>query len=187
MLVIFAVAMIIFNKLVKLRNMVKEGWSGIDVQLKRRYDLIPNLISTVKGFIEHERNIFRDIASLRTQAMQASSPNGKSVSENVLAEKLAQLMITIENYPTLQSDKNFLEVQREMVEVEDHIQYARRYYNGAVRNYNIGIESFPSNLFAFLFGFKKHDFFELKSVSERQSIDVSFYDDDDAMEEEVVS
>ena len=159
--------------------MVKEGWSGIDVQLKRRYDLIPNLIHTVKGFMEHERKIFSDIAALRTSAMQATTPEGKSVNENVLAEKLAQLMITVEAYPTLKSDENFLELQREMSEVEDHIQYARRYYNGAVRNFNIGIQTFPSNLFAFFFGFTEYHYFELKSVDERQNFDASFEDEEE--------
>ncbi|MCB0510370.1 MAG: LemA family protein [Chitinophagales bacterium] len=175
-----SIAMIVsFNKFIKLRNLVKEAWSLIDVQLKLRYELIPNLVNTVKAYTTHEQNILRDISALRAKAMESSTPNGKSLSEGVLSDKLAQLMITIENYPELKADQHFLKLQEQLYTVENQIQMARRYYNGAVRNNNIAVQSFPANLLAAVFNFKNYDFFELDSLEERKSLELSFQDEVD--------
>lgn len=171
LIVAFAVA---FNKFVRLRNMVKEGWSLIDVQLKLRYELIPNLVHTVKAYMEHERHILSEVTALRAKAMETSTPNGKSISENVLSDKLGQLMIAVENYPELKADEHFLKLQHQIFEIEDNLQMARRYYNGAVRNYNISIQSFPANIVAAIFDFRRFDFFELDSIEERKNLEISF-------------
>lgn len=173
MVILIALA-VVFNKFIKLRNMVKEGWSLIDVQLKLRYEVIPNLVHTVKAYTEHERSILSEVTALRAKAMETSTPKGKSVSENVLSDKLSQLMIAIENYPELKADEHFLKLQEQIFEIENQIQMARRYYNGTVRNYNIGIQSFPANLVAAVFDFKKFDFFELDSIEERKNLEISF-------------
>ncbi|MFT4969206.1 MAG: LemA protein [Chitinophagales bacterium] len=172
--VILIALAVVFNKFIKLRNMVKEGWSLIDVQLKLRYEVIPNLVHTVKAYTEHERSILSEVTALRAKAMETSTPKGKSVSENVLSDKLSQLMIAIENYPELKADEHFLKLQEQIFEIENQIQMARRYYNGTVRNYNIGIQSFPANLVAAVFDFKKFDFFELDSIEERKNLEISF-------------
>ena len=171
LVIAFAVA---FNKFVRLRNLVNEGWSLIDVQLKLRYELIPNLVHTVKAYMAHERNILSEVTALRAKAMEASTPSGKSISENVLSDKLGQLMIAVENYPELKADEHFLKLQNQIFEIEDNLQMARRYYNGAVRNYNISIQSFPANIVAAIFDFKKFDFFELDSIEERKNLEISF-------------
>ncbi len=168
------VTVVAYNKFVRLRNMVHEGWSLIDVQLKLRYEVIPNLVNTVKAYTDHERNILREVTALRAKAMETSTPKGKTVSENVLTDKLGQLMVAIENYPELKADQHFLKLQEQIYAIEDQIQMARRYYNGAVRNYNIGTQSFPANLIAALFDFKKFDFFELDSIEERKNLEISF-------------
>lgn len=165
---------VVFNKFVRLRNMVLEAWSLIDVQLKLRYEVIPNLVHTVKAYTEHEKAILQEVTALRAKAMETSTPKGKSISENVLSDKLGQLMIAIENYPELKADEHFLKLQEQIYEIEDQIQLARRYYNGAVRNYNIGIQSFPANLVAAIFNFGKYDFFELDSIEERKNLEISF-------------
>ncbi|MCB9227514.1 MAG: LemA family protein [Chitinophagales bacterium] len=165
---------VIFNKFIRLRNLVKEAWSLIDVQLKMRYEVIPNLVNTVKAYTKHEQQILRDVTALRAKAMEKQVPSEKAVSENVLTEKLAQLMVTIENYPELKADQHFLKLQDQIFDIEDKIQLARRYYNGAVRNYNIAIESFPSSIVAALINFKKYDFFELDSIEERKNLEISF-------------
>ena len=176
LLVLLITFVLIYNKFIKLRNLVNEGWSLIDVQLRLRYDVIPNLINTVKAYTQHEQHILKEITALRAKAMETSTPNGKSISENVLTSKLAQLMITIENYPELKADQHFLKLQEQIYNVEDQIQMARRYYNGAVRNYNISIQSFPANLIAAIFDFRKFDFFELDSIEERKNLEISFDD-----------
>lgn len=154
--------------------MVTEAWSLIDVQLKLRYDMIPNLVNTVKAYTDHEKQILTEVTALRAKAMEITSPQGKSVSESILTDKLAQLMITIENYPELKANEHFLKLQTQIYDVENHLQMARRYYNGAVRNFNIAIESFPANLIAAIFGFKRKDFFELESIDERKNLEISF-------------
>ncbi len=173
-IVVLIALAVVFNKFIRLRNMVKEGWSLIDVQLKLRYEVIPNLVHTVKAYTEHERSILSEVTALRAKAMETSTPKGKSVSENVLSDKLSQLMIAIENYPELKADEHFLKLQDQIFEIENQIQMARRYYNGAVRNYNIGIQSFPANMVAAVFDFKKFNFFELDSIEERKNLEISF-------------
>jgi len=158
-----------YNRLVKLRNMVREGWSGIDVQLKRRSTLIPNLVETVKGYVGHERNLLSEIADLRSRSERARHVSEKGEIETALSRTLGSLMAVAEGYPDLKAGTNFLELQKELTDIEDQIQMARRYYNGTVRNLNIAIESFPSNIVAGVFGFAQAEFFALDEASDRQA------------------
>ncbi|HDP99059.1 MAG TPA: LemA family protein [bacterium] len=164
----------IYNKLVRGRNLVAEGWSGIDVQLKRRTDLIPNLLESVKGYMSHERGLLSEVTRLRSESMQVKDVTTKSQLENALSRSLANLFAVAENYPDLKANQNFIDLQRQLGEIEDQIQMARRYYNGTVRNYNILIESFPSNLIAQKFQFKQASFFELDNDSDRAVPRVNF-------------
>ncbi len=173
---IIIVGIVAFNKFIKLRNLVNEAWSLIDVQLKRRYDTIPNLVQIVKSYVSHEKKLFTEIAEVRALAMQASTPTGKTKQETALNDRLASLMVAIENYPKLKADKHFLKLQNELYNIEDAIQMARRYYNGAVRNYNIAVQSFPSNIVANILDFESKEFFQLDSLKERQSVLLSFQD-----------
>ena len=134
----------IYNKLIKQRNMKDEGWSGIDVQLKRRSNLIPNLLDSVKGYMGHERSIMEKVTELRTQAMNASSAESKIAAESALSRTLVKLFAVAESYPDLKANQNFIDLQKQLAEIEDEIQMARRYYNGTVRNLNVGIETFPN-------------------------------------------
>ena len=153
----------LFNRLVKSRQLAEEGWSGIDVQLKRRADLVPNLVETVKGYAGHERALFDEIAELRTQVGRLADGDvaGRGRMEGALSGALSRLMALAEAYPDLKASDNFLELQTALASVEDEIQMARRYYNGATRNLNILVESFPSNLVAGAFGFATRDYFEI--------------------------
>ncbi|MDD5145163.1 MAG: LemA family protein [Candidatus Pacebacteria bacterium] len=151
-----------YNRLIALKNRTQEAWSDIDVQLKRRYDLIPNLIETVKGYAVHERELFEKVTQARSQAMQAQGIKEKGEAENVLTSTLKSLFAVAENYPDLKASTNFLELQRELRDTEDKIQASRRFYNTNVRDMNISIESFPTNMLANLMGFKKRDFFEVQ-------------------------
>ncbi len=166
LLVIWAIN--IYNKLVSKRNMVEEGWSSIDVQLKRRSDLIPSLISTTKAYMQHEEGLFRNLAELRSKSMSARLVNEQSKTETELSRSLGQLFALAENYPDLKANQNFLHMQQQLSELEDHIQMARRYYNGSVRNYNIQVESFPDSVIASSFNFTKRDFFELENLADRE-------------------
>lgn len=165
-------AIVIFNQFVQKKNLVLEAWSGIDVQLKRRHDLIPNIVEAVKGYMQHERGLLEDIARLRTQATQAQEIKGRAAAENNLTQSLKTLFAVAENYPNLKADQHFLELQKTLTAVEDDLQLARRYYNGTVREFNILTQSFPSNLLAAVFHFKNFEFFELESVAERQVPDI---------------
>jgi LemA protein len=166
---------IIYNKLVRLRNTVRSSWSDIDVQLKKRYDLVPNLVETVKGYAAHERSVFEKVTEARSMAMQASSPAEKSKTENVFRETLKSLFAVAEAYPELKANANFMQLQSQLKELEDNIEYARRYYNAVVRDLNITIESFPSNMVASAFRFEKEEFFELEAPEiERKPVKVSF-------------
>lgn len=158
---------VIYNKLVRNKNMVKEAWSGVDVQLKRRANLIPNLIETVKGYMSHERKLLAEITELRSKSMHIRTIGEKSQLENALSRSLANLFAVAEAYPDLKASQNFLELQNQLAEIEEQIQMARRYYNGTVRNLNILIESFPSNLVAKMFNFTASDFFEIEDPRER--------------------
>ena len=158
-----------YNSLVKLRNMVKEGWSGIDVQLTRRATLIPNLVETVKGYLGHERNLLSDIADLRSRSLRTQKVGEKGDIETALSKSLGTLFAVAEGYPDLKASQNFLELQKELTYIEDQIQMARRYYNGTVRNLNTAVESFPSNLVAKLFTFVQAEFFDIDDVKDRQA------------------
>lgn len=176
-LVIIAVIIVwliaIFNGLIKLRNRKDEAWSDIDVQLKRRYNLIPNLVETVKGYAQHERELFEKVTQARTAAMGAQSPTEKGQTENILSGALKSLFAVAENYPDLKANQNFLELQRELSDTENKIQAARRFYNGNVRDFNIKMEKFPNNMIAGMLGFKKGDFFEIDEA-ERANVKVDF-------------
>lgn len=163
-----------YNRFVKDKNLIHESWSGIDVQLKRRYDLIPNLIETVKGYSSHEKQLMENITDLRRKTIEPGSPGEKAQSESQLSGMLKSLFAVAENYPDLKANQNFLDLQSQLSEIEDQLQYARRYYNGTVRDYNIRVESFPSNFVANIFNFKKEEFFEITLATERETPKVSF-------------
>lgn len=164
----------IFNGLVKLRTRTDEAASDIDVQLKRRHDLIPNLVNTVKGYAAHEEGVFTKVTEARNAALGAESMEDKAKAENALAGTLKTLFAVAENYPELKANANFLELQRELSDTENKVQSARRFYNGNVRDLNIKIETFPSNIIAGMFGFKKKGFFELESEAEKAVPEVKF-------------
>ncbi len=151
----------LYNRLVVLKKRSEEAWSDINAQLKRRYDLIPNLIETVKGFASHEKEVFTKVTEARAKAMNAQDPKEKADAENMLSSTLKSLFAVSENYPDVKSSKNFLELQRELRDTEDKILSSRRFYNSVVRDYNIAITKFPALLIANSLGFKKKDFFEL--------------------------
>lgn len=165
---------VIFNRFIRLKNLVKEAWSGIDVQLKRRYDLIPNLIETVKGYAQHERKLFEDIANLRSKCMSIENVKEKGIAENSLTQMLRSLFAIAEAYPDLKASQNFLDMQKNLADIEGEIQLSRRYYNGTARDFNILVESFPSVIVANLFGFKLVDFFEVESATVREVPQVKF-------------
>ncbi len=167
-------AVLIYNGLVRMRSTVEEAWSGIDVQLKRRTDLIPNLVSTVKGYAEHEKGTLEEVIRLRGLAQNAQGVGETAEAQGLLGAALGKLFALAESYPDLKANANFAQLQASLGEIEDQVQLARRYYNGAARNLNIAVDSFPSNLVAGRFGFEKADFFELESPSERAVPTVAF-------------
>lgn len=169
--VLYVVA--VYNGLVRLRNRVSEAWSDIDVQLKRRYDLIPNLVSTVKGYAAHESGVFQKVTEARAQAMQAGSTQAKAQAENMLSETLKSLFAVAEAYPDLKANQNFLELQRELSDTENKIQASRRFYNGNVLELNNKIDMFPSNIIAGAFNFGKKEFFEV-AEAEKEPVKVQF-------------
>jgi len=158
-------AIVVFNRLIRGRNLVREGFSGIDVQLKRRSDLIPNLVETVKAYAAHERGLFEEIAVKRTSAMNATGVAGKAAAEHDLQGSLSRLFAVAEAYPQLKANENFLALQNQIAELEDQLQMARRYYNGTVRDFNIAIQSFPDVLIAQLTGFHEELFFQADAGS----------------------
>ena len=163
-----------YNSLITLRSRTQEAWSDIDVQLKRRYDLIPNLVETVKGYAAHEKALFEKVTEARSRAMGAQSVKEKGEAENFLSQTLKSLFAVAENYPDLKASVNFLELQRELRDTEDKIQASRRFYNGNVRDLNIKIESFPVNIIASPFGFKKMEFYEIGTPEEKEPVRVKF-------------
>ena len=165
-----------FNGFVAKRNRAKEAWSDIDVQLKRRYDLIPNLVETVKGYAAHESAAFENVTKARAAAMGATGPTDKAVAENQLSGALKTLFAVSEAYPDLKANQNFLELQRELSDTENKIMAARRFYNSTVQDLNTSLESFPGNVIASSFGFSKMDLFELAGADEaaREPVKVSF-------------
>ncbi len=162
-----------YNGLVATRNRAQEAWSDIDVQLKRRYDLIPNLVETVKGYAAHEKTVFEDVTKARAQAMQATGA-AKAGAENQLSATLKSLFAVAENYPQLKANENFLALQNELTDTEDKIQAARRFYNGMVRDLNIKIQVFPTNMFARSLGFQPMEFFGDLAEAEKQPVKVKF-------------
>lgn len=174
---VFAVGL--YNGLVRAKVIVDEAWSGIDVQLKRRYDLIPNIVETIKGYAKHEKETFEKVTMLRSQAMQTSDVAEKGKLENQLTQTLKSLFAVAENYPELKANENFLNLQGTLNEIENEIQGARRYYNGAVRDYNTKIMVFPNNLIAGLLGFKSREFFEADEA-EKENVKVSFNEEEKA-------
>ncbi|QQS37238.1 MAG: LemA family protein [Ignavibacteriales bacterium] len=164
----------IYNSLVALRNQVKNAWSQIDVQLKRRHDLIPNLIETVKGYVKHEKETLENITRYRSQAMGAGTISEKSKAEGLLSGALGQLNVVVENYPDLKANQNFLALQEELTSTENKISFSRQSYNDQVLFYNNKIEMFPSNIIAGMFKFVKEVFFELEDQKEKEVPKVSF-------------
>jgi LemA protein len=167
-------AITIYNRLVTNRQMVQEGWSGIDVQLKRRADLIPNLIEAVKGYMGHEKGVLEQVTELRTQSMQARNIGEKGRAEGMLSAALGNLFAVAENYPDLKASQNFIQLQQSLADIEDQIQLSRRYYNGAARNLNILVASFPSNLVANMFRFTPAEYFEIEDAADRAVPKVAF-------------
>lgn len=163
-----------YNGLVRRVNLVEEGWSGIETQLKRRADLVPNLVATVKGYAGHERNTLEEVTRMRGRALEAGSPAERAQAEMGLTAALGRLFALAEAYPDLKANKNFLELQESLDEIEEALNKARRYYNGTVRNLNIMIESFPSNLVAQAFRFRQAEFFDLDDPADRAVPKVSF-------------
>ena len=163
-----------YNALVKNKNLVAEGWSGIDVQLRRRTDLIPNLVETVKGYAAHEDKLFRDIAELRAKSISGGTVTEQSQVSQAMSGMLGRLFAIAEAYPELKADANFRDLQDKLAGVEDELQLSRRYYNGAVRNLNTAVESFPGNVIANFFKFTKAEFFELGDEAARQVPKVEF-------------
>ena len=154
-----------YNTLVALRNHIRDAWANIDTELKRRYELIPNLVATVKGYAAHEKEVFERITELRSQCMAGQgSPAQQAVDENLLVGALQRLMLVVENYPQLKADQHFLELQHELVNTEDRIQAARRFFNGNVRDYRNKCETFPSSLIAGSFGFQPQDYFNVDAA-----------------------
>ncbi|CDN46668.1 MULTISPECIES: LemA family protein [Neorhizobium] len=166
----------IYNGLVKARQMAEEAWSGIDVQLKRRADLIPNLIETVKGYAAHEKGTFEEVVKLRNQAqaVPAGDVAGRAQAEGLLGQALGKIIALAEAYPDLKANQNFSELQASLETIESEIQMSRRYYNGAARDLNVKVESFPNNLVAGQFGFSKREYFEIENAADRAVPTVKF-------------
>ena len=170
-----AVVMVgVYNSLVRSRNQVDNAWSQIDVQLKRRHDLIPNLVETAKGYMTHERETFEAITKARAAAMGAQSVSETAQAEGQLADALSKFMLVVENYPQLKANTNFLALQEELTSTENKIAFARQNYNDQVLGFNNRTQMFPSNILAGMFGFSKRDFFEVENASEREAPKVSF-------------
>jgi LemA protein len=167
-------AMVTYNSLVRLRTRAEEGFSDIDVQLKRRHDLIPNLVETVKGYAAHERTVLENVTRARNAAVAAQGPEAQANAENALTGALRQLFAVAEAYPDLKASQNFLELQNEISDTEDKIQAARRFYNMTVRDLNIKIDQFPSSVLARLGNFQKREFFEIEDAADREVPAVSF-------------
>lgn len=170
-LVVFVVG--IYNGLIRLKNKCEEGWADIDTQLKRRYDLIPNLVETVKGYAGHEAQTLEKVIQARNTALNAKTVQEKEQAENIISGALKTIFALSENYPDLKANQNFMDLQKTLTEIEEHIQLSRRYYNATVRDFNTKIEVFPNNLLANPLGFAKKEFF-MATDEEKQNVKVSF-------------
>lgn len=176
-IVVVAFAVIgIYNGLVQLNVKVDEGWADIETQLKRRYDLIPNMVETVKGYAKHEKGTLEEVTKARNMAMGATGPEQKAQAEGMLTGALKTLFAVAENYPELKANQNFMDLQATLKEVEEHLQLSRRYYNATVRDFNTKVLVFPNNIFAGMLGFVKRQFFEITNAEERENVKVSFDD-----------
>ena len=164
----------LYNSLIKLKIRVKEAWADIEVQLKRRCDLIPNLVETVKGYMSHEKEVFEKVTESRSRVLSATTQREKLEADNQLSQTLKSLFAVVENYPELKANQNFLELQKELINTEDKIQAARRFYNATTRDYNIAIQVFPKNIVAKIFGFKEEPLFEILDEKERETPRVQF-------------
>lgn len=167
----FVYIVIIYNRFINLENRVREAWSGIDVQLKLRHDLVPNLVSIIKKYTEHEQDTLVEVVSKRTEQARIAA-SAQSV-ENSLSDSIKDLLLVVENYPELKADKHYLDLHNNLVKIEDSLQFARRYYNGSVRDYNIGIQTFPNVILANLLSKAEKSFFEIKSSMEKVNPNVS--------------
>ena len=165
---------LMYNSLVQLRVRADSAWSDIDVQLKRRHDLIPNLVETVKGYAAHEKGVFENVAKYRSMAMSASTPEQRGEAEGQLTQAVRGLFAVAENYPQLQASQEFTQLQGSLNEVEDSIQNSRRYYNAVVRDLNTRIQSFPTNILANMFGFQQKQFFQVDAPADRENVAVKF-------------
>ncbi len=175
LIVLLGLAVIVlYNRLVRMRNTVRSAWADIDVLLRKRYNLVDNLVATVKGYAAHEKETLAGVTEARSEAMKASGPKAKGEAENVFQETLKSLFALSESYPDLKADGNFLKLQEQLQEIENGIEYARRYYNAVVRDYNTLTEAFPSNLIASQFSFHREAFFELAESAAREPVKVSF-------------
>lgn len=181
LIIIFIIALLVvfyvvglYNKFVRKRSMMEEGWSGIDVQLKKRHDLIPNLVETVKGYAKHEQETLNQVILARNAAVNAEGVKAQTAAENQLNSALANVFALSEAYPDLKANTNFIQLQQELSAVENDVEKARRYYNATVRENNIMVESFPSNLIANAFSFNLGEYFEIENISERAAPQIKF-------------
>ena len=172
--VVAIIVVVLYNKLASLRVRADASWADIDAQLKRRYDLIPNLVATVKGYAGHEKETFEKVTQMRANAISAQGPVEQAKAENMLTQALRSVFAVAENYPQLRASENFNQLQGSLVELEDKIQAARRYYNAVVRDYNTAVQVIPSSLVAWMFNFKDREYFELDSEEERKAPKVDF-------------
>jgi LemA protein len=172
--VLLVICFLIYNSLIMTRNNVKNAWSQIDVQLKKRYDLVPNLVETVKGYAKHEKQTLADITKMRTQAMNAKDLTSTMKANDKMSKAISGLLnVVVENYPSLRASENFLMLQEELAGIENKIAYSRQYYNDSIMNYNNRVQMFPTNIFANMFGFKEKEFLETEKT-ERKNVKVSF-------------
>ena len=166
------IMLVLYNRLVRFRNLTREAWSGIDVQLKRRHDLVPNLVDAVRGYAAYEKSLFESVAAVRAACLKSAGLPEKASAENALTDGIRNLMAVAESYPDLKAGRNFLDLQKNLASVEDDNQMARRYYNGAAREFNTSVESFPSNLVAGVFRFRQAEFFEIETATERRNPEI---------------
>ena len=176
--VVLVLGIVLYNQLAALRVRADSAWADIDAQLKRRYDLIPNLVETVKGYMKHEADVLERVTELRAQAIAAQGPAEQAERENMLTQALRSVFAVAENYPDLRASDNFRDLQGTLTEIEDKIQAARRYYNAVVRDYNTKVHVIPSSILAWLFNFKDREYFELSSPEEREPVRVDFSDEE---------
>ena len=172
--VVLVIAIGIYNRLISLRNRCDNAWAQVDVQLRRRYDLIPNLVETVKGYAKHEREVFQKVTEARSKAINASSVKEQSQAENMLTGALKSLFAVVENYPELKANQNFLMLQEELAGTEGKIAYARQFYNDSVMKFNVKQQVFPSNVLAKMFNFKEKEYFEIEEPEARAPVEVNF-------------